>query len=223
MPYRLTAAGAVAVMTLAVVAVADQAYRRAARAAIEVAPPGRGVIVVLGVPDTNPVTRAVQRWRVDLAVRTWRWLGCDQVIFTGGAVRSSEAEAVQMAAVARGRGLDPAAIVIEDAATSTWENVTRASQLAGDVDYVVLVSDALHAARARNYWRDQHPGPAPALFLADRYRPLDHFWWRTPATLFELAHRARARLRAGGAAGTDARTDLPDQRTDVSSRHRSTR
>ena len=197
------AAGDAAAAAVAVaVAVADQAYRRAARSAVAVPPPGRGVIVVLGVPGTNAATRAVQRWRVELAVQTWRWLACNRVIFTGGAVRSEEAEAAQMAAVARRLGLDPAVIVVEDSSTSTWENVTKASQLAGDVDYVVLVSDALHAARARNYWRDQHPGPVPALFLADRYRPLDHFWWRTPATMVELLHRARARLRSAPASGS---------------------
>lgn len=158
---------------------------------------GRGAIVVLGVPGTNAALRAAQRWRVDLALAAWRTGRCDLVVFTGAAVRSPVSEAQEMAALARGRGLDPGVIVLDERSRSTWENVTEASRLVaehqGAVAFVVLASDALHAVRAATYWRDQHGDASPRLILADRRLRPDRLWLRVPSTLGELLHRARRR------------------------------
>jgi uncharacterized SAM-binding protein YcdF (DUF218 family) len=155
------------------------------------------VVVVLGVPGRNAVLRAVQRWRVDLAMEAWRTGRCDLVVFTGAAIRPGPSEASQMAALARRQGLEPAVIVLDERSRSTWENVVEASRLVtehrAEAAFVVLASDALHGARAATYWRDQHGEAGPRLVLADRRLAPDHLWLRVPATVVELIHRARRR------------------------------
>jgi hypothetical protein len=155
-----------------------------------------GVIVVLGLPGTNPALRAAQRWRVDQALQLWRSGGWERVVFTGGAVRSAESEAAQMAALAVRSGLDEAAVVLDERSRSTWENVVEASRLVGDADVVAIMSDGLHAARARTYWRDQQGPAAPRLVLGHRHRPFRHLWIRVPSTAVEVLHRIKR--RAGG-------------------------
>lgn len=187
-----------AVAGLVAAAVVAEIGRWRALARTDTLPPaGRGAIVVLGVPGTKPWLRAAQRWRVDLAVKAWRSGRCDLVVFTGAAVRSVRSESSEMAELAERRGLDPAAVALDERSRSTWENVTEASRLVderlGSVDFVILASDALHAVRAATYWRDQRGEAAPPLVLADRRLVPDHLWLRVPATLFELVHRARRR------------------------------
>lgn len=173
------------------VALADVLHRRASagvRAGHEM-PTGRGVVVVLGVPGSNPLYRALQRWRIDLTLDAAGRFGCDPVIFTGGVTRPGPSEAAQMATVARSRGLDGARVVLEERSRTTRENIVEASRLAGPVDYVVLVSDALHASRARTAWREHAGIDAPHFVLADQYVPLRRFWLRTPVTVAEVLYR----------------------------------
>jgi uncharacterized SAM-binding protein YcdF (DUF218 family) len=113
------------------------------------------------------------------------------VVFTGAVTSGRASEASEMAQIARKLGLPAEAVLLDEKSRSTWENAEQASTLIGNVDYVVVASDALHATRARAYWHKQHPEGAPKVLLADRYSPLDHFWLRFPATLGELLHRAR--------------------------------
>ncbi len=160
---------------------------------------GGVVLVVLGVPGSNALYRAVQRWRVALALDAQRRWGADRVVFTGGATRSARSEAEQMASLARRGGMDPALIVLEERARTTRENVVESARLLDGATLVVLVSDAFHASRARTYWRE-HAGPAaPQLVLADRYRPFDRIWLRTAVTLADLAYRAVTRGRGRAA------------------------
>lgn len=177
----------------ALVGLTELAYRRQG-AGPDVPPTGRGAVVVLGVPGTNPLLRVAQRWRVDLALAAVATGRIDRVVFTGGPVRSERSEASEMAGIAVARGLDPALVVLDERSRSTWENVTEAARLVGPVDFVVLASDAFHAARARVYWWDQHGADASPLFvLADRYRRFDHLALRAPATVVEIVHRLRRR------------------------------
>jgi vancomycin permeability regulator SanA len=171
------------------------AHRRATRWPGTVPPTGPGAIVVLGVPGTNPALRAVQRWRVDLALDLWKTGRWERVIFTGGPIRSPRSEAAEMAAMAVDRGLDERAVVLDERSSSTWENVLEASHLVGEAVVVAIASDAAHASRARTYWLDQRGTASPALILADRHGLLDHWWLRVPATAVELVHRASRRTR----------------------------
>lgn len=196
LPWRKVTAvalGGTAVVGAALVALTEIAYRRQG-AGPEVPPAGRGAVVVLGVPGTNRLLRVAQRWRVDLALAAVATGRIDRVVFTGGAVRSERSEASEMAEIAVARGLDPALVVLDEHSRSTWENVTAAADLVGPAEFVVLASDAFHAARARVYWWDQHGADASPLFVvADRYRRFDHLALRAPATVVEIVHRIRRR------------------------------
>lgn len=155
----------------------------AARRGTAIPKTGDGAIVVLGFPGTNAVGRAVQRWRVQMAVSAHRRLGTTHVIFSGGVPRSVESESSQMAAYARGLGLDEREIVLEEASVSTWENTLFAASLVRDERFVVLVSDGVHARRARAYWRCQHPDTSVEVFVDPAFRLLDHVWLKFPATV----------------------------------------
>ena len=75
-------------------------------------------MLVLGNPR-----RSVQRWRVDVAVENLRP--------GDGLGMSGRGEAPAMAAdAASRRGVDAARIVIEDAATTTWQNVQFSANIA---------------------------------------------------------------------------------------------
>ncbi len=187
------AVGGTGLAGAALVAVTEAAYRRQG-AGPDVPAIGRGAVVVLGLPGTNPLLRVAQRWRVDLAMAAVATGRIDRVVFTGGPVRSGRSEAAEMAGIAVARGLDPDLVALDERSRSTWENVTEAARLVGPVDFVVLASDAFHAARARVYWWDQHGAEASPLFvLADRYRRFDHLALRAPATVVEVVHRLRRR------------------------------
>jgi len=173
----------------AAVAGAQVLHWSLARAAGEPKAGGEVAVVVLGVPGTNPVLRAVQRWRAALAVETAGRVSARRVVFTGGPTRSGRSEAAELAGIACGIGLDPALVVLEERSRTTRENVVHAAGLVGDATTVVLVSDVLHASRARSYW-ERHAVPAPPLVLADRYRPFDRVAIRTVVTLVELLYRA---------------------------------
>ena len=103
--------------------------------------------------------------------------------------RSGRSEAAELAELACAIGLDPALVVLEERSRTTRENVVHAAGLIGEATTVVLVSDVLHAARARAYWKRQG-SPVPALVLADRYRPFDRVGIRTLVTVVELLYRA---------------------------------
>ena len=173
----------------AAVAAAQAVHWSLARTGTEPPADGEVVIVVLGVPGTNPVLRAVQRWRAALAAETAERLPVGRVVFTGGVTRSGRSEAAELAGLACRHGLDPALVVLEERSRTTRQNVQHAAGLVGDAAAVVLVSDVLHASRARSYWQ-RHDGPVPALVLADRYRPFDRVVIRTAVTVAELAYRA---------------------------------
>lgn len=110
-----------------------------------------GVVIVLGCPsEPGGSPSALQRWRVDLGLRT----GPEAVmIFTG-----AHGEADTMAADARARyGLPTERTLIEPRATTTWENVSHTAPLVPPGAAVAIASDPLHISRALTYWREQFP------------------------------------------------------------------
>jgi hypothetical protein len=114
-------------------------------------PGGPGVVIVLGCPsEPDGSASPLQRWRVDLGLRT----GPEAVmIFTG-----AHGEAETMAADARARyGLPTERTLIEPRATTTWENVSHAAPLVSPGAEVAIASDPLHTSRALAYWREQFP------------------------------------------------------------------
>lgn len=125
-------------------------------------------LLVLGYPsDKHGRPSPLQRWRVDLAARNTR--PATRFVITG----ANEAAVMAADLIAR-HGIDPARITLENAATSTWENIGNSAALIAPGGIVRIVSDPLHARRAEQYWRLQHPERADELHPAELYRFGEH-------------------------------------------------
>ena len=90
-------------------------------------------VVVLGFPARrNGDLHALQRWRTEIGIRSLS-LGSApdrRLVVTGGPSRGAQVSEVQvMADYARRRGVPAEGIVLEEAATNTWENLTLAVPL----------------------------------------------------------------------------------------------
>lgn len=163
-------------------------------------------LVVLGFPGHTAVTRAVQGWRVRMAVGAQQRWGCRTVVFSGGAVKGDRTEASQMAARARSLGLAEGCIVVEAHARSTWENVHLSRPLVRDASLVAIVSDGLHAHRAKRYWHRQFPEAREVVVVDPAYRLLDHWWVKLPSAAAQLARALRDLMLAVRSADAAGRT-----------------
>lgn len=156
----------------------------------------RPAVVVLGYPARrNGGPHPIQRWRVDLAVDAVRRFGASTVVFTGGRTGGDRSEAEimadlfnqQMTAVpmiepggGAETGLDRLTVLLEDRSVSTWENVFHTMPLVDGSTAVTLVSDPLHAARARRYWLNQQPEDDGRIFVFGGRGFFDHWWLKVP-------------------------------------------
>ncbi|MFV0524701.1 MAG: YdcF family protein [Acidimicrobiales bacterium] len=141
-------------------------------------PSGRpATVVVLGYRSgRNGRPNWVQRWRIDQTARVVRHHQVDRIVITGGRTGGADrSEAAVMAELARTRHPDLPPIVCEEEATSTWENVHRTIPLVDAGAPVILVSDPLHADRARRYWLDQRPEDRDWVHVLDTVPR-----WRSP-------------------------------------------
>lgn len=151
-------------------------------------------LIVLGFPSRRDATPgSVQRWRVAIAERTWQRVGNrDRIVFSGG---PTDGQAVSEAKVMADLALDerwldpdgivdPTVVMIEDQSTSTWENVDFSLPLVDECDQIVIVSDALHAARAIRYATKLRPELADRFYGADFYR-FGEAWWIKPFSLLD--------------------------------------
>ncbi len=151
---------------LALWLVAEAIHRRAERHHVPASAPE--TLLVLGYPsDKHGRPSPLQRWRVDLAARNAG--PGTRFVFTG----ANEAGVMAADLIAR-RGIDPARITLENAATTTWENIGNSAPLIAPGGVVRIISDALHARRAERYWELQHPERADELRAAELYRFGEH-------------------------------------------------
>ncbi len=104
-------------------------------------------------------------------------------------------EAETMAALAVRAGFDNTAIITEAEAPNSWENAANSRKLTVDFDTVILVSDPIHAARVRSYWLAREPGDAHLIFIAPTGHTWRDMWILIPASVLELARRARDLFR----------------------------
>ncbi|MCX4098306.1 YdcF family protein [Nocardia sp. alder85J] len=194
---------AVAAGLFTIVVGAEWLHRRASRRGpdgpgwADTGSDGTEAVVVLGYPARHDGTpHPMQRWRCRIASRSMHRDGI--VVFTGGAVRRTRAEANVMARYARDvLGIPADRIVTETRARSTWQNIEFSIPLIEHADRIILVSDPMHAARARRYLRVQRPDLAARLAPAADYRPFEQWWLKVPTAAHELA--AISRRRAGRA------------------------
>ncbi len=176
-------------------------------------PPLEGpcALVVLGYPSRRDGRlHPVQKWRTQLAARAWPALGAERVVFSGGPSHGRPPEALVMAAHAQRLGVPENAVATETRATSTWENVAFSQPLVDEYPRLAIVSDPLHAARARRYLWQQSPGLASRLVSAGEYRFLDHCWLKLLSAVYELylalAPGRRERIGTGAIAPPAGKT-----------------
>ena len=164
------------------IAASERWHRRASRSG-----PGRDApattrscaVVVLGFPARRDGDlHALQRWRTEIGIRSLS-LGSApdrRLVVTGGPSRGAQvSEAQVMADYARRRGVPAEGIVLEEAATNTWENLTLAVPLIEAFDTIIIASDPLHAWRSRRYLARQRPDLGVRLVFADDYRLLERW------------------------------------------------
>jgi len=132
---------------------------------------GDEVVVVLGFRNRGSTANALNRWRVraglrslDPAARTSR------LVLSGGPAGGPESEAAVMAGYARVVRGYRGPVVLEENSANTWENVTNLLPLVETADQIKIVSNPMHALKARAYPLRQRPDLAGRLVQGNDYR-----------------------------------------------------
>lgn len=191
---RLACAGASVgvVCVAALLAWGDVSAWRASTSGFPAAPPqgGRRVVVVLGYGNAGTRPNLINRWRVRAGVRTLRREAGESIlIVSGGPVKSETPEAQILATEARRQGYR-GRIQQERASMSTAQNVALVAPLLRVDDRVSLVSDPVHAERARVLLVAERPE------LASRLVPgVDFRFGERPLVNAVAAMRARGASR----------------------------
>lgn len=179
---------------------------RSSRRLVGTAAGGSEAIVVLGYRDAGPDrANAVNRWRVRAGIRSIDPAATTSVLVVcGGTVGGRQSEAALMASYARELGF-AGQIVVESKSRSTWENIEYAIPLVASADRIKIVSNSLHAEKARLYLHRQSPELARRLVRASDYRFGE---WAALKPVFAAyglwdLERAGRKPPATGAAGTD--------------------
>lgn len=153
---------------------------------------GHCAVLVLGYPSREDGSPSpIQRLRVAAGVAAMQRHACERIVVSGGAVHSEAVEALTMAALARDAGVAGAAIVVEDRARTTWENVSLSLPLLPEGDAVVVASDAVHAQRGRRYVCEQAPDRCGRVYTAPGWEPFRHLGWTLGSALYETKARIR--------------------------------
>ena len=128
-------------------------------------------ILVLGYRNRGTRANTMNRWRVRAGLRSCPpWPGPSRLVLCGGAVGGSVAEAELMACYARESCGYAGELIIEAGSRSTWENVQNAIPMIEDADRIKIVSNSLHAEKARFYLWQHRPDLAERLVLAMDYQ-----------------------------------------------------
>jgi uncharacterized SAM-binding protein YcdF (DUF218 family) len=152
-------------------------------------------VVVLGYRNIRgDRANAMNRWRVRAALRSIDPALASSILVcsgAGGAASMSEAALLARYAMVE-RGFT-GTVQLEERSRSTWENVENVIPLIEHVDQIKIVSNPLHAQKARLYLRHQRPDLAERLVRAADYR-LGEAWPIKPLfALYGLRDLARSR------------------------------
>lgn len=157
-------------------------------------PATKPVILMLGFHSRrNGAPHPVQRWRIKLALRTAQRYHSDRMIISGGFTRGPRSEAGLLAELLSREPNPFVEIRLEERATTTWENVMFSRALLGGDETVVIVSDPLHAARARRYWLKQSPGDQHRVFITGCCGLFDGWWLKSPTAIVEILRWVKVR------------------------------
>ncbi len=160
-------------VALAVVTAAELVHRSASQWYLGLDPAheenAREVVVVLGHADTGMTAGHVNRRRAAYALRSQAGAH-SLLVASGGSVAGPVAEAELLARHARTLGY-AGGLVTETRSRSTWENIRNVVPVLEEAQRIVIVSDAVHAAKARRFLHMQRPDLAARLARAKDYRP----------------------------------------------------
>lgn len=139
---------------------------------------GPTAVVVLGRADAGLRAGRENRARVRAGLRSLRRAGHDGpagvrgepvLVLAGGAVAGPVPEAELMRRHARGLGYR-GPVLMETASRSTWENIVGIIPLIEDAGRIIIVSDPVHALKARRFLASQRPDLAMRLVRGEDYR-----------------------------------------------------
>lgn len=170
------------------------------RASSQLTNPGNGgaeVIVVLGYRNPDPEkANALNRWRVRAALRSIdRTATSSRLVFSGG---PHEAELMARYAKERGYTGD---FAVETQSRSTWQNVEFSLPFVEDAERIKIVSEPLHALKARLYVQRQRPDLASRLERAVDYRVGEWAPLKPLFAAYGLLDLAKARRSLAAMAG----------------------
>jgi hypothetical protein len=182
--------------------------------------PGRSgtgeAVVVLGYRNRGTRVNLVNRWRVRAGLRSAQpQPGPSRLVLCGSSVGGKVPEADLMASYARGPRGYAGELITETGSRTTWENVRNAIPLIEDADRIKIVSNSLHAERARCYLWKHRPDLAGRLVPAEDYRFGELILLKPVMAAIGLRHLRRVTAsrpvrRAPGRPGPGVRR-LPDQ------------
>jgi DUF218 domain-containing protein len=162
-------------------------------------------VLVLGYRNRGTRANIINRWRVRAALRSGQpSAGPSRLVLCGGAVGGSVAEADLMACYARESCGYAGELITEVGSRSTWENVQHAVPLIEHVDRIKIVSNSLHAERARCYLWQHRPDLAERLVPAADYRFGELILLKPVMAAIGRRHLRSAVRAAAAAAGTTA-------------------
>ena len=147
------------------------------------ATPRGQAVLVLGHADAGPRAGRINRRRI---ARGLAALEADGVlIVSGGAVAGRRSEARLLADAARNAGYR-GPIALEEASRSTWENMANSQALLEPRARIVIVSEPVHAAKARALLAAQRPDLAARLVADPNPAPRLANPWRVGLGLIDL-------------------------------------
>lgn len=158
---------------------------------------GGETVVVLGHADAGTRAGRENRARVRAGLRSLS--AADSVlVLAGGAVAGPIPEARLMGRYAREIGYR-GPLLLETSSRSTWENIAGVIPLIEGAQRIRIVSNCLHALKARHYLAIQRPDLAERLVRAEDYRLGERLLGKPASALYGLADLALTRLVPGWA------------------------
>jgi len=144
------------------------------------------VVVVVLVPGYGGRLRAVERWRMAVALQTLDSYGGGSLVASG-----HQGEAERLALLAPQCG-----VVVEPCARSTRENVERCLPYLEQADQIVIAADWFHARRASDHLRDLRPDLSARLVPAARRWRNGGWWIQAGGAGYEALRAARGLVRS---------------------------
>ncbi|NYI68054.1 YdcF family protein [Spelaeicoccus albus] len=172
------------------------------------------VIVVLGFPSfRSGRMHPLQKWRTEIAVRSMNPAAMSTLVFTGAGRPGGKSEAAVMAGYAQHElGIAPDHIVLEEHATTTWQNIRNSMQYLRGADVVKIASDPTHARKGRRYLFLQSPVVGAKLRRTDDYRVGERWWLKIPMLGYAMSAGRRRRPASVGEDPRPAGADITPDR-----------